>query len=246
MLPALEGVIRRRVLLNFRVAPEIVAPLIPDPLEVLTHGEAAIVGICLIGMERLRPKGVPGWFGVASENMAHRIAIRYPTGTGMSDGVFIWRRDTDQCLVSLLGGRLFPGVHQRAAFTIEDDDKDVSICVRTQDRLADVRFDASHETEWCSHSVFSTFDDAVTFFRRGDCGFSCSLREGRLDGLQLKTLRWEMQPLRVNQLHSAFFEDRERFPSNTVQFDCALMMRGIPHEWHEISDVPELAGAVQQ
>lgn len=246
MLPALEGVIRRRVLLNFRVAPEIVAPFIPGPLEVLTHGEAAIVGICLIGMEQLRPKGLPGWIGVTSENMAHRIAIRYPTRTGMSDGVFIWRRDTDQCLVSLLGGRLFPGVNQRAAFTVEDSEKDISICVRTQDRMADVDFDATYDTQWRSQSVFPSFDDAVAFFRRGDCGFSCSLREGRLDGLQLKTLRWEMNPLNVHRFHSAFFEDRVRFPSNAVHFDCALMMRGIPHEWHEISDVPELAGVLQK
>jgi hypothetical protein len=110
MLPALEGVIRRRLLLNFRMDPGLVAPLLPEPLEVLTHSRFAIVGICLIGIERLRPKGLPSWLGLTSENMAHRIAIRYPTSTGMSDGVFIWRRDTDQCLVSLLGGRLFPGV----------------------------------------------------------------------------------------------------------------------------------------
>jgi hypothetical protein len=61
-----------------------------------------------------------------------------------------------------------------------------------------------------------------------------------------KTLRWEMSPLHVNELHSAFFQGGERFPVKAAQFDCALLMRGIPHEWHEISDVPELAGAIQK
>ena len=93
---------------------------------------------------------------------------------------------------------------------------------------------------------FSGLDDAAEFFRRGDCGFSCSLREGKLDGLQLKTLRWEMSALHVNELYSAFFQSGERFPVNAAQFDCALLMRGIPHEWHEVSEVPELAGAIQK
>jgi len=245
MLPALEGVIRRRLVLNFRVDPAAVAPLIPAPLEVLTHDRFAIVGVCLIGMEQLRPKGLPGWLGLSSENMAHRIAIRYPTGDGMRDGVFIWRRDTDQCLVSLLGGRLFPGVNQHAGFTINDAEDHISMSVTTQDGTADVRFDGSIDPEWRPQSVFSSFEDAAAFFRRGDCGFSCSLREGRLDGLQLKTLRWQMSPVRVHQCSSTFFEDRERFPADAVQFDCALMMRGIPHEWREIADIPELAGAVR-
>src|SRR5262245_12877904 len=143
MLPALEGVIRRRLLLNFRMDPDLVAPLLPEPLEVLTHRRFAIVGICLIGMERLRPKGLPRWLGFTAENMSHRIAILYPTSTCMSAGVFIWRRDTDQCLVSLLGGRLFPGAHQSAAFTIDDRENSISICVRTHDGAADVRFEAS-------------------------------------------------------------------------------------------------------
>jgi hypothetical protein len=31
-----------------------------------------------------------------------------------------------------------------------------------------------------------------------------------------------------------------------MHFDCGLLMRGIPHEWHEISQVPELAGAFEK
>lgn len=245
MLPIMEGVIRRRVLLNFRVEPDLVTPLLPAPIEVLSVNGVAIVGVCLIGMEQLRPKGLPGRIGMSSENMAHRVAIRYPTGNGMQDGVFIWRRETDDCLVSLLGGRLFPGVQQRAAFTIQETADSISIDVKTGEGQADVGFAASYGSAWATDSVFATFDDAAEFFRRGDCGFSCSLRAGKLDGLQLKTLRWDMSALRITRLHAAFFEDAHRFPAGAVQFDCALLMRGVPHEWHEIGDLPEMAGAIQ-
>lgn len=244
MLPTLEGVIRRRVLLNFRADPSIVAPLLPAPLEVLTYKGFAIVGVCLIGMEKLRPRGIPGLLGLSSENMAHRIAIRYPTNDGMKDGVFIWRRETDQCLVSLLGGRLFPGVHNRASFVINEGIEDISIAVQTEGGVADVSFEGSYQTDWQPGSIFPTFDDAVEFFRAGDCGFSCSLRGDRLEGLQLKTLRWEMNALRINRFRSAFFQDVNRFSPDGINFDCGLLMRGIPHEWHEISDIPELAGSM--
>jgi hypothetical protein len=246
VLPILEGVIRRRVLLNFRADPSVIAPLLPAPLEVLTYNGLAIVGVCLIGMEQLRPKGLPGALGLSSENMAHRVAIRYPSSHGMEDGVFIWRRETDQCLVSLLGGRLFPGVHKRADFTIDEVSDGLSMNVRTVGGEADVRFEASHATGWEPNSVFPRFDDAAEFFRRGDCGFSCSLQAGRLDGMQLKTLRWQMSTLRITKLYSAFFQDGGRFSSDLMHFDCGLLMRGIPHEWHEISQVPELAGAFEK
>jgi hypothetical protein len=60
--------------------------------------------------------------------------------------------------------------------------------------------------------------------------------------MQLKTLQWEMNPLRVSQWKSSFFEDHRMFPPGKIEFDSALMMRGIPHEWHELADITELAG----
>jgi hypothetical protein len=241
----LEGVIRRRILLNFRADPSAVVPLLPAPLEVLTYNGFAIVGVCLIGLAKLRPKGIPGALGLSSENMAHRIAVCYPAHDGMHDGVFIWRRETDRRLVTLLGGRLFPGAHKRADFVIEEDRDSLSVAVKTEGGLADVDFAGSFETAWPPDSIFPAFVDAAEFFRRGDCGFSCSLRAGRLDGLRLKTLQWEMRTLRPKRLCSAFFQDRERFSSNSIHFDCALLMRDIPHEWQEMSDVPELVGEAE-
>jgi len=35
-------------------------------------------------------------------------------------------------------------------------------------------------------------------------------------------------------MHSSFFE---RFPASSVAFDCALVMRDIPHEWHTEPDL---------
>jgi hypothetical protein len=237
----IEGVIARRMLLNFRADPSVVQRLLPAPLEVDQQRGHAIVGVCLIRLEKLRPRGVPDALGLSSENMAHRIAIRYPTRAGMRPGVFIWRRETDQRLVELLGGRLFPGVHHYARFEARENENSLAMDVTSDDGKADVSFSARVSAEWHGTPSFETFDEVSEFFRRGDCGFSCSLRGDELEGLQLKTLKWAMVPMDVESQHCVFYSNSRRFPAGSIGFDCGLLMRGLPHEWHQITDVPELA-----
>jgi len=237
----MQGVIARRILLNFRADPDVVQRLLPAPLQVdLQYGQA-IVGICLIRLQNLRPQGFPAAFGVSSENMAHRVAIQYPTSEGMRPGVFIWRRQTDQRLVELLGGRLFPGVHSHARFHVVESDDYLAMNVTSDDGETDVSFVARTSKEWQPTTSFESFEEVSTFFKKGDCGFSCSLSGEALEGLQLKTLKWEMTPLEVDSQHASFYSDPLRFPTGSLEFDCGLLMRGIEHEWHQLTDIPELA-----
>ncbi len=241
MLPMIQGVIARRMLLNFRADAEVVQRLLPAPLQVDQQNGHAIVGVCLIRLENLRPHGVPGPLGLSSENMAHRVAIRYPGSEGIRPGVFVWRRETDQRLVELLGGRLFPGVHHHARFRVSENKNRLSMDVTSDEGKADVRFSARVSDEWRQTPSFGSFDEVSEFFRKGDCGFSCSLRGDELEGLQLKTLKWEMVPMEVESQRCAFYSDSQRFPAGSLDFDCGLLMRGLPHEWHQLTDIPELA-----
>ena len=243
MLPILEGVIARRILLNFRVDPEVAQRTLPPSLKVESHNGFAVAGICLIRLEQLRPRGLPALVGLSSENMAHRIAIRYASDTGERAGVFIWRRDTDQKIVQMLGGRVFPGPHGNAQFDVLDNETRLEMSITTRENKSDVTFSAGVSSEWSKTSAFESFREASDFFRKGDCGFSCSLNGDRLEGIQLQTLSWEMSALHVNSVRCAFFEDQSRFPPGSVTFDCGLLMRGIPHEWHELQEIPELATA---
>jgi len=242
MLPVLEGIIARRILLNFRADPLAVQKLVPAPLEVEQYLGFAIVGICLIRLEHLRPKGVPSALGISSENMAHRVAIRYPVGNEIKPGVFIWRRETDRKMVEFMGGRLFPGVHGRAKFNVIEQPNILQMNVLTPNHDADVSFVARRSSRWPKNSLFPGLGEVSEFFQRGDCGFSCSLQGDSVEGLQLRTLRWEMEPLEIEEQNCAFYQDALRFPTDSITFDSALLMRGLPHEWHEIKDIPELAG----
>lgn len=241
MLPVIEGVIARRTLLNFRADADVVQRLLPPPLRVDQQRGYAVVGVCLIRLEDLRPHGVPGLRGLSSENMAHRVAIQYPTKNGMRPGVFIWRRETDQRLMEFLGGRFFPGVHHHARFQVREDEGSLTMAVTTKGGEADVSFSAKVSGEWHGSPSFPTFAEVSEFFRKGDCGFSCALRGDELEGLQLKTLKWSMLPMEVESQCCTFYSDPQRFPATSIEFDCGLLMRGLPHEWHQLNDVPELA-----
>jgi hypothetical protein len=241
MLPLIQGVIARRMLLNFRADAAVVQRLLPAPLQVdMQHGHA-IVGICLIRMENLRPQGVPAALGFSCENMAHRVAIQYPSSDGLRPGVFIWRRETDQRLVELLGGRLFPGVHGHARFQVTESQNSLAMNVTSDDGKADVHFSARVSGEWQRTPSFGSFEDVSEFFRKGDCGFSCSMSGKELEGLRLKTLKWDMVAMEIESQHSVFYSDPQRFPAGSIEFDCGLLMRGLPHEWHQLTDIPELA-----
>jgi len=44
-----------------------------------------------------------------------------------------------------------------------------------------------------------------------------------------------MTPLAVSNVHSSFFEDEQRFPKGTIQFDNALLMTKVVHSWEKMS-----------
>jgi len=116
LIPAVNAVMARRILVNFRVRPDVVAKLLPPTFQPRLANGWALAGICLIRLEDMRPAGCRGWCGVASENAAHRIAVQWTENGRTREGVFIPRRDTNSLLNRIAGGRLFPGVHHPAAF----------------------------------------------------------------------------------------------------------------------------------
>ena len=133
-IPALHGVIDRRILVNYRVNPDVLQAVLPPPFHPKLVRGVAIAGICLIRLRGIRPTFVPSWLGISSENAAHRMAVEWQDATGRHrEGVYIPRRDTSSRLNSLAGGRLFPGVHHHARFTVHETADRFEIALRSDD-----------------------------------------------------------------------------------------------------------------
>lgn len=233
-LPAIHGIIRRRILVNYRVDPEVARAQLPAPFAPKLHEGRAIAGVCLIRLEAIRPRPLPALFGLSSENAAHRIAVTWDGGS--KEGVFIPRRDTDSTANHLLGGRLFPGEHHRAAFTVRESSGSIEMYMRSHDGATSLRLRGRPGGTLPATSRFPSLEAASAFFRTGSLGYSATGQPERLDGMELRTHGWHVEPFQIDDLHAGWFEDRARFPEGSVAFDSALIMRNLSHEWHRADD----------
>jgi len=241
-LPRVRGVIRRRILVNFRVAPDAIERVLPPPFRPKLLGDVAIAGICLIRLEHIRPGLLPAPVGLDSENAAHRIAVCWDdasagTPDGTREGVYIPRRDSDSYLNHLVGGRLFPGVHHRAVFDVQDTPERISLTMRSTDGDTRVEVRGKPAAALPETSRFASLADASAFFERGSLGYSATAEPTRFDGLTLVTKTWRVEPLEVEHVFSSFFSDTTVFPPGSVELDCALLMRDIDHEWVQAPDM---------
>jgi hypothetical protein len=188
--------------------------------------------VCLIRLKQIRPRFLPPFLGIASENAAHRIAVEWRQGGRWREGVFIPRRDTSSWLNTLAGGRLFPGEHHHATFRVEERGDHFRIALDSDDHRTHLAVAGQVAPGLPPTSVFRSLREASDFFERGSLGYSVTALPGEFDGLELRSFTWKVQPLAVERVESSFFEDRELFPPGSVEFDCALLMRGVAHEWH--------------
>ncbi len=237
-LPVIHGLIRRRLLVNFRVDPGVAARLLPAPFRPKTHQGHALAGICLIRLEGIRPGWLPRWCGLSSENAAHRFAVEWDGPDGRPEqGVYIPRRDTSLWLNHLAGGRVFPGEHGWADFTVHDDGTRIDLLARSRDGRMSLEVRAHESDALPGSSCFASLAEASAFFETGSLGYSATRDCCRLDGIRLATDRWEVRPLAVERVRSSYFADPASFPPGSAVFDHALLMRDITHRWVAAPDL---------
>jgi hypothetical protein len=236
-LPTIQGVIDRRILVNYRVKAEVAAHLLPAPFRPKLINGYAMAGICLIRLKHIRPTFLPVRVGVGSENAAHRFAIEWHQGGESREGVFIPRRDTSLWLNSFVGGRLFPGEHHHARFNVAESEDQLQVSFESDDGHAHVSVEAKLAESLPANSVFGSVGQASRFFEAGVLGYSVTRDPGRYDGVELRCKTWSVQPLAIESVQSSYFDDRRMFPDGTATFDCALLMRGVEHEWHTRDDL---------
>ena len=236
-LPVIRGVIDRRILVNFHVDPLVLAPLLPAPFRPkIVHG-VGLVGICLIRLKKVRPTFVPSWVGISSENAAHRTAVEWENNGEVREAVYVRRRDSNSWLNALAGGRAVPGYHYHAKFTVDETSERYSVALRSDDGITSMSVRGCRTDKLPASSVFGSVEEASVFFQAGSLGYSATPDPTRFQGLELRCLNWQVEPLEVEEVRSSFFDDASVFPRGSIGFDCALLMRGIEHEWHSQADL---------
>jgi hypothetical protein len=236
-LPEVQGEIERRLLVNYRVDPEAAARVLPAPFRPQLIGDVAVAGICLIRLGHMRPVHLPARLGLRSENAAHRVAVEWDTPAGPRTGVYIPRRDSDSWANLALGGRIYPGEHHRARFTVTEDGDHVAVSFSSVDGSTEVDVSVRVAERLTGSRLFADIQDASAFFEAGSTGYSATSRPQRFDGLGLKTSAWKVEPTSVDHASSSFFDDPALFPEGTAQLDCALLMRRVPVRWEPLESL---------
>ncbi|WP_428307237.1 DUF2071 domain-containing protein [Lacipirellula sp.] len=236
-LPAIRGVIDRRILANFRVDPDVLAATLPAPFRPQLVNGYGVAGICLIRLKSVRPRGMPAWLGVGSENAAHRVAVEWNDGDAVRTGVYIRRRDTNSRFNALVGGRLFPGVHHHARFAVQETPDELSFDMQSDDGVTAIQVRGYTGDAWPANSLFPTADAASQFFAAGSLGYSNARTPNVYQGLELRCHSWTATPLAIEAISSSYFDNRTIFPDGSIEFDNALLMRSIDHEWHSHAEL---------
>lgn len=232
-IPTLQGIIKRRILVNYRAEPEAIQKILPPQFRPKLHKGKAIAGICLIRLEHIRPKFAPEFVGIGSENAAHRIAVLWEDETGATkEGVYIPRRDTDSFINHFAGGTLFPGEHNAADFSVTESGDEIDFAMRSKDGKVEVNLKGHISQKFPEDSIFSSLSEASAFFEPGSLGYSVTKGGKELDGISLEIENWKVETLNLDSVKSNFYENEAMFPKNSIEFDHALLMRDIAHEWH--------------
>lgn len=227
---AIDCTIERRLLVNYRIDPEMVARVLPGSFRPQLVRGWAVGGVCFIRMAALRPAHFPAALGPKTENVAHRFAVEWDDDQGTHAGVFIPRRATSSRMTALAGDRVFPGAYQLARFTVTETASELQIGVESRDGSLSLAV-SGHEATSFGGELFGSLGDALTFFQQGSLGFSPSGTAAGLAGVRLFSEKWDGRPVRVEHIASSMFDDTNVFPGGSCTFDSALVMRNLPVRW---------------
>ncbi|MDQ1172914.1 hypothetical protein QE430_001221 [Microbacterium testaceum] len=232
-IPRMAATIAQRVLVNYRVDPDVARSLLPDGIRPQIVDDSSVAGVCLIHLTAFRPAWFTPAIGHRSRNAAHRIAVEWDGADGPQTGVYIPRRHSSSRLARLVGGRVFPGTHAPARVDFRTTANDLEVRVEADDLRVHLAAHRGPGTSFRS-SLFETLEESSTFFRKDAVGWSPT-RSGALEGLRLETDAWSVEPIDVTALSSTFFD---ALPRGTAEFDHALLMHDVPTQWSSVPTLP--------
>jgi uncharacterized protein YqjF (DUF2071 family) len=231
MAREIDCVIERRLLVNYRIDPERVAPLLPGPFRPQVVSGYAVGGVCFIRLSGARRARWPRVAGMSSENVAHRFAVEWDTAHGRQAGVYVPRRETSSRLTAKVGSRVFPGAYHLARFQVTESQDMIRVQVRSRDGTISLSAETTAAVALVS-DLFPTLGDAISFFRQGALGFSPSAAaRGCLDSVRLHSATWAATPVTISRMRSSLFDDTAIFPRGTCMLDSALLMTNIAARW---------------
>lgn len=231
----LRAQVRRRLLISYRLDPEVAQALIPEDFRPQIVDGSAVAGVCMIGLEAVRPGWLRPRVGFRTENVAHRIAVEWDENGATRSGVYIVERHSSSVLPVLAGGRLFPGVQKRAHFDRNESESRFQVDMSAPGIRVSV--DVELGGPWTS-TLFPTVEAASAFHEHGAVGWSRRRDGSGVEPLELTSKEWVVEPGQVISLKSSYFDS---LPVGAASLDSVVVMRDIPFLWETPHIEPDSA-----
>jgi hypothetical protein len=221
----LRAQVRRRLLISYRVDPVVAQSLIPVEFRPQLVDGSAVAGVCMIGLQSVRPGWLRPKIGIRTENVAHRIAVEWDEDGEARNGVYVVERHSSSLVPVLAGGRLFPGVQKRARFVLDETDSRFRVDMAASGTSVSV--DIELGGSWSS-TLFATVEVASAFYEHGAVGWSPRRDGDGAEPLELTSKEWAVEPGHVISPSSSFFD---ALPDGAASLDSVVVMRDVPFFW---------------
>lgn len=236
LVQSFSGVCQRRISLNWCIDPELARRVLPDLFRPALFDGKCIVGIDILKLVEMRPLGFPALINVSMQNATPRIAVEWEEGGGTVTGTYVpFRWSATQLNKVLSSARLFPAKFEHAYFQFEETSGQFRVSVIAG--KYELHFEASETDNVEVKSILGSFQEVSNFHRDAKISYTPASETGTFDGLYLKTPAWRSMPLNMKSLSFNYVE--KLFPG--AEFDSALLMRNVKHEWHYIGSMHDLS-----
>ena len=239
MIKIIEGVIDRRILVNYRIDPYYLKKTLPHPFKPRLVNGYGLGGICLIRFKKMRPTWLPSVMGTSSENGTHRFCVEWKKNGRLYSGVYVKKRFTNSRLHEFGGEKIFPGKLVFSDFKVSEKNGCYSVSFKSKG--GEYAYVEAYETDqFSTNSLFKNIKEASKDFKKDQIGYSPDRQKNQFKGVKLNTDKWVVSPLALKGCKSSLFSDPDIFPEGSVEVDHVLLMKNIKHSWENVGAICNL------
>jgi uncharacterized protein YqjF (DUF2071 family) len=234
---AMRTTFRNCFLVNFAMAPETLANILPPPLTPDVYAGQAFLSVVIADMERMRPVFVPALCGVTYQQVVYRAVVR----CGGKRGVYFLRSDADNPLMVAMGNLLsFFRFHRSRIVRTNGD------TVEHFDLVADPRDHADIHATFANGqagrtvppgSVFRSADEAQDFLVELYTAFRPEPDRVHVKTVDINRTAWRVKMVDTPRARFDYMDGSAFFPAGSTRLDSTVYVEDVEYYWHTVERI---------
>ncbi len=224
----MSGLLKQCWLFTYQTPAEAVGHLLPPQLEPVTYRGYAFWNIVVCEIEGLRPKLLPGFWGIRYWHVAYRLYVCFRPASGESiEGLYFVRSDCDNTLVAAAGNLLTNFNFHLAAIEIRHGISTMTIEIDSADAPAHICLRTDVPSELPVHSAFESLEEAAAFLKYEPAGISTS-PDGKTNVVRIARVErnWRSKLVQVQTAHWTFLDGQPVLP------EICYQIAPIAYQWN--------------